>query len=64
MSDQELITNPGIDHIDPRKMSDATESGELERPRLRRKIDCAGNPEIADRCHVSRGGGSGSRGHQ
>ena len=55
MSERELITNPGLEHIDPSKMQDATESGELERPRLRRKIDCAGNPEITDRCHAARG---------
>jgi len=63
MSDHDLITNPGIDHIDPRQMQEATESGELERPRLRRKIDCAGNPEIADRRHDARGS-NGTRDHE
>lgn len=57
MNDQDLITNPGIEHIDPQKLQDSTESGELERPRLRRKIDCAGNPEITDRHHTARGSG-------
>jgi hypothetical protein len=63
MSEHELITNPGIDPIDPCEMKDATESGELERPRLRRKIDCAGNPEITDRRQVARGS-NGSRHHR
>ncbi len=55
MSDRERIADSQIEHIDPDKAQDATESGELERPRPRRKIDCAGNPEIADRHHAARG---------
>lgn len=39
-----------LGNLDPSRESDTTESGELERPRSRkRKIDCGGNPEIADR---------------
>jgi hypothetical protein len=55
MSSNESST-PMIDELDPRKAGDVTESGELERPQLRRKIDCAGNPEIADRRFVGREG--------
>jgi len=61
MSEREWVTESQIEHIDPSKAQNATESGELERPRPRRKIDCAGNPEIADRCHAVRG--SGDRRH-
>jgi len=61
MSKREWIADSQIEHIDPSKAQNATESGELERPRLRRKIDCAGNPEIADRCHTVRGSGDRRR---
>lgn len=44
-----------MEHLDPAQQSATTESGELDRPRLRRRIDCAGNPEIADRRRISRG---------
>ena len=54
MSERELIQGK-IDHIDPKKAESVTESGELERPRVRRKIDCAGNPEVADRRFAGRG---------
>jgi len=64
MSEQEGTTHPGIDQLDPRKMQAATESGELERPRLRQKIECHGNPEIADRRHLARGANSATRDHQ
>lgn len=47
---------PAIEHLDPGKGTAVTESGELERPRLARRIDCAGNPEIADRGQATRGG--------
>jgi hypothetical protein len=62
MSDRDL-TKAEIDHINPNTLGSATESGELERPRLRRKIDCAGNPEIADRRLTGRGSDS-TRDHQ
>jgi hypothetical protein len=55
MSEGEWIADSQIEDIDPNKAQDATKSGELERPRPRRKIDCAGNPEIADRRHAARG---------
>jgi hypothetical protein len=54
MSEQDLI-KAEIEHIDPSKSGNVTESGELERPQLRRKIDCAGNPEITDRRFAGRG---------
>jgi len=57
MSERERIADSQIDHVDPNKAEDATESDKLERPRSRRKIDCAGNPEIADRRHAARGSG-------
>jgi hypothetical protein len=50
--DETLITN-----LDPANAPAITESGELERPALRRRrIDCAGNPEITDRRVENRGG--------
>jgi hypothetical protein len=58
MSERERIADAQIEHIDPSEAQDATESGEPERPRPRRKIDCAGNPEIADRRHAARGSSS------
>jgi hypothetical protein len=47
-----------ITSLDPAKPSPVTESGELERPALRRRrIDCGGNPEITDRRAARNGGG-------
>ena len=63
MSEREWIAESQIEHIDPSKAQNATESGELERPRLRRKIDCAGNPEIADRRHAARGSSDSRKPH-
>ena len=48
--DQQAITN-----LDPAKSMSITESGELERPARRRRIDCGGNPEVTDR-NASRNG--------
>jgi hypothetical protein len=60
MSDHDESTNPEIENLDPQKAQDVTESGELERPPLRRKIDCAGNPEVSDRRQLhSRGAPAG-----
>jgi hypothetical protein len=50
-SDQQAMTN-----LDPAQVSAVTESGELERPVRRRRIDCGGNPEVTDR-HAARNGG-------
>jgi hypothetical protein len=41
---QQAITNP-----DSAKSAPVTESGEIERPVRRRRIDCGGNPEVTDR---------------
>jgi hypothetical protein len=49
--------HPTIQALDPAKPTDVTESGELERPAMRRRrIDCGGNPEVSDR-RGSRGNG-------
>jgi len=49
--------NSSIPALDAAKSADTTESGELERPVLRRRrIDCGGNPEVSDR-RGSRNGG-------
>jgi len=45
-------------NLDPRVPSTLTESGELERPSPRRRIDCDGNPEVSDRRRGSRGVGA------
>ena len=55
MSDDRNSPAYGMEHLDPGKVAEPTESGELERPRIRRRIDCAGNPEITDRGRVARG---------
>ncbi len=48
--------DPQITNLDPAKARATTESGELERPKGRRKIDCVGNPEVTDRRIEHRGG--------
>lgn len=53
MSDKK---QPEIADLNPNHPTRITESGEIERPQLRRKIDCGGNPEVADRRMMSRGG--------
>ena len=46
-----------IENLDPARAKATTESGELERPIIRRRaIDCGGNPEITDRRVEHRGG--------
>lgn len=59
MSEDREERSPAIEHLNPARAGAVTESGELERPRLTRKIDCAGDPENADRrrseCRGSRG---------
>jgi hypothetical protein len=50
--------------LNPASPTERTESGELERPVLRRhRIDCGGNPEIADRQDIRRGGQNSARRH-
>ncbi len=47
-----------IASLDPKQRTVTTESGELERPVVRRRrIDCGGNTEVTDR-RATRGTGS------
>jgi hypothetical protein len=55
MSEHENSKRPVIENLDPRKMQDTTESGELERPQVRRKIDCGANSEVDQRKAQRRG---------
>jgi len=61
VKDPNSTTQPELENLDPRVAQDTTESGELERPLLRRKIDCAGTPEVVSRGPSMRGGSPNSR---
>jgi hypothetical protein len=51
------MKEPRVDIPNPCEPSPATESGELEGPPMRRRrIDCGGRPEIAERQLEHRGG--------
>ena len=43
-------------NLDPNVPTHVTESGEVERPQLVRRIECGGNPEAADRRSPVRAG--------
>jgi len=61
MTKRERSTDPVIENLDHREMQetpDITESGKLERPQLRRNIDCGANPEIVEQRKVQRRGRS------
>jgi hypothetical protein len=49
MKDHDITSDPERLELDPTQIKDTTEPGELERPQLLRKIDCAENPEVNDR---------------
>jgi hypothetical protein len=53
-TEQEIVS------LDPQRTEAVTESGELERPALRRRrIDCSATPEATDRRVEHRGGRRG-----
>jgi hypothetical protein len=54
MTDHNGLARLGIEDLDPTRMQDMTESGELERPVVPRKIDCAGKSEVANRRQAHR----------
>lgn len=56
MSDHDPTTNRAIEKLDPKRSQATTESGELERSQLRRKIDCGDNPENVERRQTGRRG--------
>lgn len=62
MTKRETSTDPLIEALEPREMQDTTdditESVKLERPQLRRNIDCGANPDIVEQRRVQRRGRS------
>jgi len=56
MDNQAGLRPPDMEQSDSSTPSQTADSAQFERPRPRRRIDCGGNPEIADRPRMPRGG--------